>query len=168
MKIGLKCEQTISAEFTSQENIPTELARPPGSQWLPIIKSRRRRKRRGDRGGPLNRLKRNPHRPAIPSLFLSNVRSLANKMDELRLRVEQKTVNSCGLIITESWLTVSIPDASIELQGYTTHRQDRDAAATGKTRGGGLIIYINNDWSSDSKLVSSHCSQDLEYITVKC
>lgn len=79
LEIGLKCEQTISMEFTSRENIPTELARPPGSQWLPIIKSRRRRKCRGDRGGPINRLKRNPHRPAIPSLFLSNVRSLETK-----------------------------------------------------------------------------------------
>ena len=41
-------------------------------------------------------------------------------------------VNSC-VLITESWLTVSIPDASIELYSYTAHRQDRDAAATEKT-----------------------------------
>ena len=29
-------------------------------------------------------------------------------------------------------------------------------------------MYLNNDWTTDSNVVSSHCSQDLEYITVKC
>ncbi|KAK0146581.1 hypothetical protein N1851_014085 [Merluccius polli] len=126
----------------------------------------RRRKRRGARGGLLNR--HDPHRPSIPSLFLANVRSLANKMDEMRLRVATKTSNSCAFLLTESWLTASIPDASIEIQGYTIHRQDRNKESTGKSRGGGVVIYLNNNWTSDSKLVSSHCSQDLEYITVKC
>ena len=167
LEIGLSCKHAISGEFIDDNNIPVELARQPGSAWI-LPGKRRRRKRRGDRGGPLNRLKRDPHRPAIPSLFLANVRSLANKMDEMRLRVATKSINSCAILITESWLTASIPDASIELPGYTTHRQDRNKESTGKSRGGGVVIYLNNNWTSDSKLVSSHCSQDLEYITVKC
>ncbi|KAK0140101.1 hypothetical protein N1851_022987 [Merluccius polli] len=167
LDIGSRCELAISEEFTEHHNIPVEIARQPDSAWITPVK-RRRRKRRGARGGLLNRLKRDPHRPSIPSLFLANVRSLANKMDEMRLRVATKTTNSCAFLLTESWLTASIPDASIEIQGYTIHRQDRNKESTGKSRSGGVVIYLNNNWTSDSKLVSSHCSQDLEYITVKC
>ncbi|KAI3355732.1 hypothetical protein L3Q82_004319 [Scortum barcoo] len=46
-----------------------------------------RKQKRGKRGGLLARLKANAGRPPIPSLFLSNVRSLDNKLDLLRLRL---------------------------------------------------------------------------------
>ena len=150
LDIGLRCEHAISSDFIEDNNIPVDIARQAGSTWI-LPGKRRRRKRRGDRGGPLNRLKRDPYRPAIPSLFLANVRSLANKMDEMRLRVATKTINSCAILITESWLTASIPDASIEIPGFTTHRQDRNKESTGKSRGGGVVIYLNNNWTSDSK-----------------
>ncbi|KAI3377103.1 hypothetical protein L3Q82_000302 [Scortum barcoo] len=45
------------------------------------------KQKRGKRGGLLARLKANAGRPPIPSLFLSNVRSLDNKLDLLRLRL---------------------------------------------------------------------------------
>ena len=122
------------------------------------------------------RLKRNPNRPAIPSLFIANARSLAprgdeqkDKMDDIRIRITQRPVrDSCCLLFTETWATPDIPDASFELTGYTAHGQDRCTETTGKERGGGLLMYLNNDWTTDSSVVSSHCSQDLEYLTVKC
>ncbi|KAI3368602.1 hypothetical protein L3Q82_025607 [Scortum barcoo] len=43
-----------------------------------------RKQKRGKRGGLLARLKANAGKPPIPSLFLSNVRSLDNKLDLLR------------------------------------------------------------------------------------
>lgn len=88
-------------------------------------------------------------------------------MDEMRLWVENKHISSRALLSTESWLTANIPDASIELPGYATHRQDRCKAATKTKRGDGVILHLNNDWTTDSRVVSSHCSQELECLTVK-
>ena len=82
-------------------------------------------------------------------------------MDDIRIRVTQRPVrDSCCLLFTETWANHDVPDASFELAGYTTHRQDRNADETGKGRGGGLLIYLNNDWTTDSNVISSHCSQD--------
>ncbi|XP_078139742.1 general transcription factor II-I repeat domain-containing protein 2B-like [Centroberyx gerrardi] len=46
---------------------------------------RRRLRRRGRRGGVQQRLRRRGNRPPLPSMILSNVRSLKKKMDELRI-----------------------------------------------------------------------------------
>ncbi|KAI3364744.1 hypothetical protein L3Q82_000900 [Scortum barcoo] len=65
-----------------------------------------RKQKRGKRGGLLARLKANAGRPPIPSLFLSNVRSLDNKLDLLRLRlgVSREMRNCAVLCLTETWL----------------------------------------------------------------
>ena len=172
LEIGSRCAQTFSPDFKTEHNLPLDITLPSTEfAWWPV-----RRRKRGRRGGCLARLKRNPNRPAIPSLFLANARSLAprgeegkDKMDDIRIRVTQRPVrDSCCLLFTETWANQDVPDASFELAGYTTHRQDRNADETGKGRGGGLLIYLNNDWTTDSNVISSHCSQDLEYLTVKC
>lgn len=44
----------------------------------------------------------------------------------------------CHLILTESWLHLQIPDASLELPGHTLHlKKDSD-----KGRGGGLSVGL--------------------------
>jgi hypothetical protein len=47
------------------------------------------------------------------------------------------------------------------------YRQDR-TAAYGKTRGGGLCIFVNNSWCTISKEVSSYCSPEVEYLMISC
>lgn len=37
-----------------------------------------------------------------------------------------------------------------------------------KDRGGRLCVYVNNSWCTNTETVSSHCSLDLELVTVKC
>lgn len=64
--------------------------------------------------------------------------------------------NSCILLFTETWLQPSIPDEAIELAGRTAHRHNRS-----KNSG-------NNSWCTNTKTVSSLCSSDLEFVTVKC
>ncbi len=53
------------------------------------IRWRRKRcergRKRGKRGGIRARLRANPTRPALPTLMLSNVRSLENKLDLIQL-----------------------------------------------------------------------------------
>ena len=71
------------------------------------------------------RLCKQPHRPALPSLFLSNVKSITHKMDELELQMATTSfVQNCSVIfITETWLHSLIPDAAVKLAGHTLHRQ---------------------------------------------
>ena len=151
------------------------LCKPPspslGKGWL-----RRRRKRcerrckRGKRAGVRARLRANSSRPALPSILLSNVRSLENKLDYIRLQrtTQRGTRDCCVCVFTETWLNDRVPDAAIQLDGLTSHRADRDSSLCGKTRGGGLCVYINTDWCNNSALVSKYCSSLVEYAVVGC
>lgn len=125
---------------------PAEITRAPGSPWI-IIPGRRRRKhrrerkqKRGCRAGVPVRLRKNSHRPPLPCLFVTNARSLNNKMDELRLCLSTRlpVPDSCVMLITETWLHPGVPDAAIELAGYANHRSDRNKDS-GETRGGWTV-----------------------------
>ncbi len=37
---------------------------------------------------------------------------------------------------------------------------------SGKSKGGGLCMYVLNDWCSQSRIIESHCSPDIESMTV--
>ncbi|MGL5101055.1 MAG: endonuclease/exonuclease/phosphatase family protein, partial [Plesiomonas sp.] len=145
----------------------THPTRPGGSARR---RRRDRKQRRGTRGGLRAKLKLTPHRLSLPNIFLANVRSLVNKMDEIRLRIiNNKRLLNCNVIIfTETWLHSGIPDNAFELAGYNTHRADRTAEESGKTRGGGLCIYVNKAWCTNSVIVGRHCSANLEFLMVKC
>lgn len=69
------------------------------------------------------RLKKQPYK-SLPSVFLSNVRSLANKLDEGRLQVatEKTTRECCILLITETWLNPFIPNIYIYIYIHGINR----------------------------------------------
>ncbi len=98
------------------------------------IRARRRRKRcergrkRGKRGGIRARLRANPTRPALPTLMLSNVRSLENKLDLIQFTrsTQHEARDCCVFIFTETWLNNNIPDSAIQLNKLTCYRADRD------------------------------------------
>ncbi|KAL6481971.1 hypothetical protein MHYP_G00100510 [Metynnis hypsauchen] len=125
--------------------------------------------KRGKRGGLHASLKARATRPPLPSLLLANVRSLENKMDELRTRIttQREIRECCALILTETWLSDSTPDSAIQLETHSVHRGER-TAPSGKNKGGGVCIYVNNRWCTDVKTVGKHCSADLELLMVKC
>ncbi|KAI3355347.1 hypothetical protein L3Q82_017888 [Scortum barcoo] len=62
----------------------------------------------------------------------------------------------------------STDDANVDLLGFTAVRADRDTKASGKSKGGGLIMYVNNRWCNPGhisvKTVS--CCRDLELLAV--
>ncbi len=106
------------------------LLRRPTTSPTPTTASRPQRRRhkrcertqkRGKRGGIQARLAANPHKPAIPTIVLANVRSLDNKLDYIRLlRSTQRTVKDCCVFVfTETWLSNSVPDCAI-------HHSDSD------------------------------------------
>jgi hypothetical protein len=76
----------------------------------------------------------------LPRIYLTNVRSLRYKVDELTAVLETNNIEiGC---ITESWLDENIATDSIDITNYTCYRHDR---ADGR-RGGGVVCYINNQW----------------------
>ncbi|KAI5101429.1 gastrula zinc finger protein XlCGF28.1-like [Silurus meridionalis] len=116
------------------------------------------------------RLNANPSRPALPSIFLSNVCSLDNKLDYIRLQqtTRREFRDCCVFVFTETWLSDRVPDAAIQLDALTVFRADRNTALCGKTRGGGVCVYINTEWCKSSVLVSCYCSSLVEFVTVRC
>lgn len=128
---------------------------------------RERKQKRGKRGSLRAKLHAKPHRLALPSLFLMNSRSLVNKMDEIRLRIMSRSMESCVMIITETWLDSNVPDAAIELAGRSVYRADR-TAASGKSKGSGVCVYVHNNRCTATNIIGTHCSPDLEYLAVKC
>ncbi|XP_072768925.1 uncharacterized protein, partial [Nerophis lumbriciformis] len=69
-------------------------------------------------------------------------------MDELALlmRRNKDFSSSCVLCFTETWLSASVPDSTVQLEGFQLLREDRDAGLSGKKRGGGVCFFINNSW----------------------
>ncbi|XP_028826321.1 uncharacterized protein LOC114784793 isoform X2 [Denticeps clupeoides] len=107
----------------TQSPTPTPAPRP---QWRRLKRCERKQKR-GKRGGVRARLAASPHKPAIPSIVLANVRSLENKLDYIRLlRSSQRNVKDCCVFVfTETWLSDSVPDRAIQLDQLTCYRADR-------------------------------------------
>ena len=73
----------------------------------------------------------------VPSLSLSNVMSLAPKIDEVNSVVIN--ANFDVVCITETWLQSHIPDSVVAINGYNLIRRDRRDA-----RRGGVCMYIKS------------------------
>lgn len=71
------------------------------------------------------------------------------------------------LLLTETWLNDNVPDSVLQISGMLLHRGDR-SQLSGKTRGGGLCVYINGGWCTNCSIISTHCSGNVEYMTIKC
>jgi exonuclease III len=78
-----------------------------------------------------------PKQYDIPAFISTNVRKLDNKLDELQ---EITLLNNAKVVcITETWLTMQIPDHIIAMPGYNLFRKDRT-----HTVGGGVCMHIRN------------------------
>src|SRR4029434_4962813 len=128
------------------------------------------RRRRGKRAGALVRFRRRDIWSPLPSILLSIVRSLSNKMDELCLliRTSRDFSSTSILCFTETWLCGSIPDSALQLAGFQLFRADRHTELSGKTKGGGICFYINCGWCNDVTVIQQYCSPDLEYFLINC
>ena len=65
-------------------------------------------RKRGKKGGVLARLRKRYSRPPFPSVILSNVKSLQNKVDELKVlcRFDNAFRETCLMAFSETWLNV--------------------------------------------------------------
>ena len=71
--------------------------------------------------------------------MLSNVRSIANKMDEVEALVRNKRPDVA--VFVESWLDEQTPDTTVSIPGYVAFRHDRNSL------GGGIICYVNEQYN---------------------
>lgn len=77
---------------------------------------------------------------------MGNVNALQNKVNELAglMKTQKLYRESSSVFLTETWLTSCIPDADMELWGFTSVRAHSDTKACGESKGRGLILYVNN------------------------
>ena len=99
------------------------------------------------------RLPRRKSAVSLPSLMLSNVRSLGNKLDEVELRVAELRPDL--IVLTETWLDDTYDERAVSINSYHVVRKDRLSG-----RGGGIICYFRDIFSvsiiSDDEVPSLH------------
>ncbi|KAI4897881.1 hypothetical protein NFI96_029587, partial [Prochilodus magdalenae] len=141
-----------------------------------------RRTHRGCRGGTKQRtgkgakrrrlMEKKGYKPRLPTLIMGNVRSLANKMDELAaLAMSQKEYRQCSLMcFSETWLHRDIPDDNVSITGFQTVRADRDCTESGKRKGGGLAVLVRTAGAPLVTLPSRNVSvvRTLSYWLLDC
>ena len=112
-------------------NIPDEIRR--------TYRGRRGNGRRARLRRAEARRERRRYKPVLPAIVMGNVRSLANKMDELAAlaRSQREYRESSVMVFTETWLHRDIPDCNVSVDGFHTVRADRDSTLSGKAKGGG-------------------------------
>lgn len=77
-------------------------------------------------------------------------------------------MNQSQLIrITESWLNIDITNDCTELDGYDQFRDDRTLEESGKTQEGGILVYIDRNWSTNNQILQNYTNKNCELPTVK-
>ena len=107
---------------------------------------------------------------------MANVRSLRpgpsnHKCDEVQANVRFLTEyrDACVMCFTETWLDETIPGNYLNIDGFgEPFRLDRDRNITGKSTGGGVCIYVNEQWCAHSnvKLRQQVCTPHVEVLSV--
>ena len=87
---------------------------------------------------PVTSSRRNNER--IPSLLLSNVCSISNKLDESQMLISNLRPDI--VVFVETWLHGEIPDDAVSIPEYAVFRHDRNSV------GGGILCYISNAYSA--------------------
>ena len=85
-------------------------------------------------------------------------------MDDIRVILNRSELDI--LCLGETFLDNDTLDAELNIDGYNFYRQDR-TAASGKSTGGGLIIYFKE--GRDITLLTNglHCTPDLECMWIE-
>lgn len=67
------------------------------------------------RVGLLTRLRKQPLKPQLSSIFLSNARSITHKADDMELLIaaNKSVCDCCVIIVTGTWLHLAISDTAV-------------------------------------------------------
>ena len=101
---------------------------------------------------------------------MGNVRSLPNKMEELTALTRlQREYRECSIMcFTETWLNELTPDSHVTLDCFQLVRADRSATVTGKRKGGGIAMFVNERWCNPGHISvkEQRCTRDIELLAV--
>ncbi len=116
-----------------------------------ILPSPLRIRKRGRKGGVRARTRRCGNKLHLPSIFLGNVQSLNNKVDELCARTKciSDYRNAYVLCFTETWLKPVTPITHVEPNGFTIYRGDRTVYSGKELGTGGVCLFVNNRWCNN-------------------
>lgn len=94
------------------------------------------------------------------------MRSLGNKMKEFtELMVYEEYCRDIDIIcITETWMNEN--STNVDLDGYEVNRLDRVKQLTGKSRGGGTVMYVNKDFATDVEVETLMITPDYELMAL--
>ena len=96
-----------------------------------------------------------------------NLGGLLSKFELVKLDMAKSGTHIAAF--SESWLKKEIPSAMVEIDGFQMVRQDRQSNI--KTKGGGLCVYIREDFIYDTKKYSylNHTKESSEmlWLTIK-
>ena len=127
-------------------------------------------RKRGRKGGVRQRLRKMKHKPPLPSMILANVRCLKGlKMDELRANATffNEYRDACLMAFTETWFDQNVGDRGTFIKGFgCPTRLDRDKQTTGKAKGGGVCLYVNERWCKTVIVREQLCTPDIELLSV--
>ena len=88
------------------------------------------------------------------SYLLTNIRSIRNPSNHAKLSIQLKNSKPDIVFVTETWLDESTEE--VNLPGYRSiARRDR----AGKRKGGGVDIYVRNEFRDVGLLVTSETSE---------
>ncbi|XP_053699446.1 uncharacterized protein LOC128746423 [Sabethes cyaneus] len=96
------------------------------------------------------------------TVYYQNVRGLRTKIEDLFLTVSNAEYDIIAL--TETWLNEEIHSVQLFGTNYTVYRNDRDPSATGKKRGGGVLIAVSSKINSSKS--ASRVSNSIEHLWV--
>ena len=110
INIVLQSSISVTVSFEQRPKLSLNISRTPRSTWIVADSNKQRRwrserkQKQGCQAGLLVRLKKQPLRRPLASIFLSKASSVVHNIDELELHPSTKSSirDSCVLIITES------------------------------------------------------------------
>ena len=78
------------------------------------------------------------------TIYYQNTRSLCNKITDLSLNISLSSHSIDVLIFTETWLSSSIADTELLLNGYIVYRHDRSPQMSNFKGDGETLIAVRN------------------------
>ena len=95
----------------------------------------------------------------LPSLLLTNARSICNKIEEVNQLLDDAKPDLA--FITETWLTEQ--NKTIKLSQINPEYQIASSERTNK-KGGGTLILIKESFSNNMKLIPTHVYKQLPWL----
>lgn len=93
-----------------------------------------------------------------------NIRSLPANINVLRSDLEDNDNNIIAVGLCETWLNEKLHDSLFDINGFNLYRYDRHMSK----RGGGLVIYVNDNFRVDSVSdIYNISNNDIELYSLK-